>query len=57
MSSDYISITRPDDWHLHLRDANWLTTTVPHSAKAFGRVIVMPNLVHCLLYTSDAADE
>ena len=44
MSSDYISITRPDDWHLHLRDANSLLTTVPHSAKAFGRVIVMPNL-------------
>ncbi|NKB31519.1 MAG: dihydroorotase [Pseudomonadales bacterium] len=44
MSSDYISITRPDDWHLHLRDADSLLTTVPHSAQVFGRAIVMPNL-------------
>ena len=44
MSSDYISITRPDDWHVHLRDAVALQTTVPHTAKVFGRAIVMPNL-------------
>ncbi|MCH7815785.1 MAG: dihydroorotase [Proteobacteria bacterium] len=44
MSSDYISLTQPDDWHLHLRDEEALTTTVPHSARAFARAIVMPNL-------------
>ncbi|MDD9891227.1 MAG: dihydroorotase [Gammaproteobacteria bacterium] len=44
MNSDYLSITQPDDWHLHLRDADALQTTVPHTARAFGRAIVMPNL-------------
>lgn len=44
MSSDHISITRPDDWHLHLRDTESLITTVPHTARVFGRAIVMPNL-------------
>jgi dihydroorotase len=44
MSSDYISITRPDDWHVHLRDAVALQTTVPHTANVFARAIVMPNL-------------
>ena len=44
MSSDYISIVRPDDWHLHLRDGSALRTTVPHTARVFGRAIVMPNL-------------
>lgn len=41
---DYLTITRPDDWHLHLRDAAALNTTVPHAAAQFGRAIVMPNL-------------
>ena len=44
MNSDNITITQPDDWHLHLRDADCLRTTVPHTAKVFGRAIVMPNL-------------
>jgi len=35
----------PDDWHHHLRDGAALATTVPFAAKAFGRIIVMPNLV------------
>ncbi|TPW11096.1 MAG: dihydroorotase, partial [Halothiobacillaceae bacterium] len=39
-----ITITRPDDWHLHLRDGAALHTTVPHTAHRFGRAIVMPNL-------------
>jgi dihydroorotase len=39
-----ISITRPDDWHIHLRDDASLATTVPDAAKQFGRAIVMPNL-------------
>jgi dihydroorotase len=40
-----ITIRRPDDWHLHLRDEEMLTTTVPHSAEVFHRAVVMPNLV------------
>lgn len=40
-----ISITQPDDWHIHLRNGNALKTTVAHAAKQFARAIVMPNLV------------
>ena len=39
-----ISITRPDDWHLHLRDDAALAAVLPHSARRFARAIVMPNL-------------
>ncbi|MED6165371.1 Dihydroorotate dehydrogenase (fumarate), partial [Stylosanthes scabra] len=39
-----LSITQPDDWHLHLRDGDLLEGVIPHSAKHFGRAIVMPNL-------------
>jgi len=41
---DRLEITRPDDWHLHLRDGAMLERVVPYSARVFGRVIVMPNL-------------
>ena len=41
---DSITITRPDDWHLHLRDGATLASVLPHSARQFGRAIVMPNL-------------
>lgn len=40
-----ITITRPDDWHIHLRDGDALAETVPAAAKHFNRVICMPNLV------------
>ncbi len=40
-----LTITRPDDWHVHLRDGAALTTTVPDISRYFGRAIVMPNLV------------
>jgi dihydroorotase len=40
-----LRITRPDDWHVHLRDGAALQHTVMHSARYFGRSIVMPNLV------------
>ena len=40
----HITLTRPDDWHLHLRDGAALATTVPHTARCFARAIVMPNL-------------
>ena len=39
-----ITITRPDDWHLHVRDGEPLATVVPHTAAQFGRAIIMPNL-------------
>lgn len=56
MNSNYISITQPDDWHLHLRDANFLKTTVSHSAKAFGRAVVMPNLKPPVTTVASAID-
>ena len=39
-----LRITRPDDWHLHVRDGDALYTVVPHTAAQFGRAIIMPNL-------------
>ena len=39
-----LSLIRPDDWHIHLRDGDVLDTVVPHAAAQFGRAIVMPNL-------------
>jgi dihydroorotase len=39
-----ITITRPDDWHLHVRDGEALNAVVPHTAAQFGRAIIMPNL-------------
>ncbi|MBP6675894.1 MAG: dihydroorotase [Vitreoscilla sp.] len=39
-----LTITRPDDWHLHLRDGAALAAVLPHTARQFGRAIVMPNL-------------
>jgi dihydroorotase len=39
-----ITLTRPDDWHLHVRDGDALNTVVPHTAAQFGRAIIMPNL-------------
>ncbi len=41
---DSISITRPDDWHVHLRDGAALAAVAPHTAAQFARAIVMPNL-------------
>lgn len=42
---DKITITAPDDWHLHFRDNEMLAETVPATARCFKRAIVMPNLV------------
>jgi dihydroorotase len=39
-----LTITRPDDWHLHVRDGDALQTVVPHTAAQFSRAIIMPNL-------------
>ena len=43
-SPDALTITRPDDWHLHVRDGDALATVVPHTAAQFGRAVIMPNL-------------
>ena len=42
---DEITLVRPDDWHVHLRDGAMLNAVARHTAAAFGRAIVMPNLV------------
>ena len=39
-----ITITRPDDWHLHVRDNEYLKDIVPHTADMFARAIIMPNI-------------
>jgi len=39
-----LTLSRPDDWHLHLRDGAMLAAVLPHTARQFGRAIVMPNL-------------
>ncbi|MBT8131756.1 MAG: dihydroorotase, partial [Gammaproteobacteria bacterium] len=37
-------MTRPDDWHLHLRDGDRMAAVLPHTVRQFGRAIIMPNL-------------
>jgi dihydroorotase len=44
-SIDTLTLRRPDDWHVHLRDGEMLAMVLPHTARQFGRAIVMPNLV------------
>ena len=41
---DRVTLTRPDDWHLHLRDGDAMRSVLPHTARQFARAIVMPNL-------------
>ena len=41
---DTLTITKPDDWHLHVRDGEPLHTVVPHTAAQFARALIMPNL-------------
>ncbi len=45
MPTDTLTLTRPDDWHIHLRDGDFLPRTVTDVSRYFGRAIVMPNLV------------
>ncbi len=51
-----LTITRPDDWHIHLRDGAALANTVPDVARYFGRAICMPNLVPPVKTTADAQE-
>ncbi|HET7816799.1 MAG TPA: dihydroorotase, partial [Sphingomicrobium sp.] len=45
MALQSLTIRRPDDWHVHLRDGDMLQAVVPYTARQFGRAVVMPNLV------------
>ncbi|EIE52011.1 dihydroorotase [Salipiger aestuarii] len=50
-----ITLRRPDDWHLHLRDGEMLRAVAPESARHFGRAIIMPNLVPPVVTGAEAA--
>ena len=52
--TDSLTLRRPDDWHLHLRDGAMLDAVAPHSA-GFGRAIIMPNLVPPIVTGAEAA--
>lgn len=49
-----LTITRPDDWHLHLRDGGQLRAVLPYTARQFARAIVMPNLKPPVVTVDDA---
>jgi dihydroorotase len=49
-----LRITRPDDWHLHVRDADTLKTVLPHTVAQFARAIIMPNLKPPVTTTAQA---
>ncbi|MCK0537611.1 dihydroorotase [Alcanivorax quisquiliarum] len=53
--ADTLTLTRPDDWHLHFRDGAMLAGTVPATARVFRRAIVMPNLTPPVFNAADAA--
>jgi dihydroorotase len=50
-----LTIRRPDDWHLHLRDGDMLRAVLPETARHFGRAIIMPNLVPPVVTGAQAA--
>ncbi|WP_153101345.1 dihydroorotase [Paraburkholderia hayleyella] len=49
-----LTFTRPDDWHLHVRDGAMLAAVLPHTARQFGRAIIMPNLKPPVTITAEA---
>jgi len=56
MTSTRLEITRPDDWHLHLRDGDALASVIGHTAQRFARAIVMPNLKPPVTTVAQAED-
>jgi len=56
MTTKSITITHPDDWHLHLRDGDVLNSVAPFTAKQFQRAIVMPNLKPAVTTVKQAVD-
>ena len=55
MTLQSITIRRPDDWHVHLRDGDMLKTVAPYTARQFDRAIIMPNLVPPVTSVAGAA--
>ncbi len=55
MNIDRLTIIRPDDWHVHLRDGAAMASVLPHTARQFARAIVMPNLKPPITTTAQAA--
>ncbi len=53
--TDLLTIARPDDWHLHLRDGPMLAAVAPETARHFARALVMPNLVPPVVTAAGAA--
>lgn len=53
--SKSLTIRRPDDWHLHLRDGAMMEAVLPETARTFGRAIIMPNLVPPVVTGAQAA--
>ncbi|MEQ1556021.1 MAG: amidohydrolase family protein, partial [Gallionella sp.] len=51
-----LTITRPDDWHLHLRDGDLMRAVLPDTARQFARAIVMPNLRPPVTTTAQAIE-
>ena len=54
--TDSLTIRRPDDWHLHLRDGDMLAAVLPDTARRFARAIVMPNLKPAVTTVKQAVD-
>ena len=52
--NDTLTIRRPDDWHLHLRDGAMMQVVLPETARHFARAIIMPNLVPPVVTAADA---
>ena len=50
-----LTIRKPDDWHLHVRDGAMLKAVLPFTARNFGRAILMPNLVPPVCTTAEVA--
>ena len=54
VATQQLRLRRPDDWHVHLRDGQMLQSVVAHTARQFGRAIVMPNLTPPVISTEQA---
>ncbi|NEO82542.1 MAG: amidohydrolase family protein, partial [Moorea sp. SIO4G3] len=50
-----LTLTQPDDWHLHVRDGALLQAVLPHTVRQFARAIIMPNLKPPVRSLADAA--
>src|SRR5574340_192290 len=53
--TDTLTLTRPDDWHIHFRDGAAMQSVLPDTARVFGRAIAMPNLKPPVVCVADAA--